>query len=96
MGKKRKAPAATARSPYSAPSGTASRRQKKAKTSEALLEEGAAVPTTEEEQEPTGQDPPQSAAASRESSRYVTPPIKAEDVDNVDEESLDNIQYYYE
>lgn len=91
-GKKRKAPAATARSSSSPPSEITPSRKKKTKATQALLEEDTAIFTTEEEQVPAGQDPPPSVTASRESSRYVTPPIKSEYID--DEESQADIQYY--
>lgn len=59
-----------------------------------------AIPTMEEEQVATGQDLPQSAMCSRESSQYMTPPMKVEDVDDDtysgEEEVQDNYQFFAE
>ena len=108
-GKKRKVPAATARSSSSSPSESTTSRKKKTKVSQALSEDDAAVPTTaedtalpttEEHQPSTEEDPLQSDLRSRESSRYMTPMIKAERIDEDvyggDEASLDNLQFFAE
>jgi hypothetical protein len=99
-GKKRKAPAAAAaaRSSSSTPSESTPSRKKKAKATQTPEEDDTAIPTTEEHQVATGQDQLQPATGSRESSKYMTPPIKPEHVDDDaygdDEESQDNPQFF--
>jgi len=100
-GKKRKAPTAAARSSSSSPSESTPSRKKKTKATQTLEEDDNAIPTTEEHQVATGQDQdlPQSAMGSRESSKYMTPPIKPEHIDDDnayggEEESLDNPRFF--
>lgn len=74
--------------------------KKKTKVTQALEEGDVAIPTTEEEQVTTGQDVPQPAMGSRESSRYMTPPMKVEhddeDAYGGEEEVQDNYQFFAE
>jgi hypothetical protein len=99
-GKKRNASAAAARSSSSSPSETTPVRKKKTKATQTLAEDDGAVPTTEEEQVINEQDLPQPATGSRESSRYMTPPMKAEDAEDDahggEEELQDNYQFFAE